>query len=47
VIGECTACVQDESGAMKYFSHRGEKGLAGRMLSVVGVISPTTQTRAQ
>jgi YfiH family protein len=38
VIGECTACAQDESGAMKYFSHRGEKGLAGRMLSVVGVV---------
>jgi YfiH family protein len=37
VIGECTACVQDESGAMKYFSHRGEMGGAGRMLSVVGV----------
>jgi copper oxidase (laccase) domain-containing protein len=38
MVGECTACSQDESGAMKYFSHRGEKGVAGRMLSVVGVV---------
>jgi polyphenol oxidase len=37
VIGECTACVEDGSGAMKYFSHRGEMGVAGRMLNVVGV----------
>ncbi|WP_433973869.1 peptidoglycan editing factor PgeF [Tunturiibacter lichenicola] len=47
VIGECTACAQDESGAMKYFSHRGEMGVAGRMLSVVGVIPATTQAHAQ
>lgn len=38
MVGECTACSQDASGAMKYFSHRGEKGVAGRMLSVVGVV---------
>jgi polyphenol oxidase len=37
MVGECTACSQDEGGAMRYFSHRGEKGVAGRMLSVVGV----------
>jgi polyphenol oxidase len=38
MVGECTACSQDEGGAMRYFSHRGEKGVAGRMLSVVGVV---------
>ncbi len=38
MVGECTACSQDASGAMKYFSHRGESGVAGRMLSVVGVV---------
>lgn len=37
MVGECTACARDESGALRYFSHRGEKGVAGRMLNVVGV----------
>jgi YfiH family protein len=37
VVGECTACARDESGALRYFSHRGEKGVAGRMLNVVGL----------
>jgi YfiH family protein len=37
VVGECTACAVDAMGELKYFSHRGEKGVAGRMLSVVGV----------
>lgn len=37
VVGECTACEVDTRGEQKYFSHRGEKGVAGRMLSVVGV----------
>jgi YfiH family protein len=35
VVGECTACARD---ARRYFSHRGEKGVAGRMLNVVGVV---------
>jgi hypothetical protein len=39
VVGECTACARDESGALRYFSHRGEKGIAGRMLNVVGIAS--------
>jgi YfiH family protein len=39
VVGECTACARDESGALRYFSHRGEKGVAGRMLNVVGIVS--------
>jgi polyphenol oxidase len=37
VAGECTACSEDDRGAMRYFSHRAEKGVAGRMLNVVGV----------
>jgi polyphenol oxidase len=37
VVGECTACARDVGGARRYFSHRGEKGVAGRMLNVVGV----------
>jgi YfiH family protein len=39
VVGECTACSRDGSGAMRYFSHRGENGVAGRMLNVVGVVA--------
>jgi YfiH family protein len=39
VVGECTACARDASGARRYFSHRGEKGVAGRMLNVVGVVA--------
>jgi YfiH family protein len=38
VVGECTACARDEGGTRRYFSHRGEKGVAGRMLNVVGVV---------
>jgi polyphenol oxidase len=38
VVGECTACAMDGSGRRKYFSHRGEEGVAGRMLNVVGVV---------
>jgi YfiH family protein len=38
VVGECTACARDVSGAPRYFSHRGEKGVAGRMLNVVGIV---------
>jgi len=37
VVGECTACARDERGALRYFSHRGEHGVAGRMMSVVGI----------
>jgi YfiH family protein len=39
LVGECTACMRDESGTLRYFSHRGEKGHAGRMLNVVGVVA--------
>lgn len=37
MVGECTACARDEREALRYFSHRGEQGVAGRMLNVVGV----------
>jgi len=37
VIGECTACTRVKGGALKYFSHRGEHGFAGRMIAAVGV----------
>jgi polyphenol oxidase len=36
VVGECTACARVGS-RLKYFSHRGETGFAGRMMGVVGV----------
>jgi hypothetical protein len=40
VVGECTACTRVGAGAasrLKYFSHRGESGFAGRMMGAVGV----------
>jgi hypothetical protein len=37
VVGECAACARDEDGGLRYFSHRREKGVAGRMLNAVGV----------
>ena len=37
VVGECTACARVKGGGLKYFSHRGESGFAGRMMGVVGV----------
>jgi len=36
VIGECTACTRVGT-RLKYFSHRGESGFAGRMMGVIGV----------
>jgi len=38
-VGECTACTRNQSGVLRYFSHRAEHGSAGRMLNVVGVAS--------
>jgi polyphenol oxidase len=38
VVGECTACTRDEGGRLRYFSHRGEHGVAGRMLNVLEVV---------
>jgi YfiH family protein len=39
VVGECTACGRDKRGALKYFSHRGESGFAGRLMGAVGVVA--------
>ncbi|WP_035354490.1 peptidoglycan editing factor PgeF [Edaphobacter aggregans] len=37
VVGECTGCALDAEGERRYFSHRVERGVAGRMLNVVGI----------
>lgn len=37
VIGECTACTRRKNGGLKYFSHRGEHGHAGRMITAIGL----------
>jgi hypothetical protein len=37
MMRECTACALNQTGALRYFSHRAEHGIAGRMLNVVGV----------
>jgi hypothetical protein len=38
MAGECTACHRDSQGHRRYFSHRGEYGVTGRMLSVIGIL---------
>ena len=38
VLASCTACSRDPHGRLRYFSHRGEHGVAGRMLAVAGVL---------
>ncbi len=37
VLGECTACTRDSAGRRRYFSHRAEGGVTGRMLNAIGV----------
>ena len=39
VVAECTSCARLPNGRRKYYSHRGEHGFAGRMLSVVGAVA--------
>lgn len=41
IIGECTAGSHYEQGRPRYFSHRAEHGVAGRMLNVVGITPET------
>ena len=36
MINECTACSRLHDGRRKYFSYRAERGLTGRMLSLIG-----------
>jgi YfiH family protein len=38
VVGECSGCAVDGAGRRRYFSHRVDKGVTGRMMSVVGVV---------
>jgi YfiH family protein len=38
VMRECSGCALDDAGRRRYFSHRVDKGVTGRMLSVVGVV---------
>jgi len=37
VVKECTGCAKNTDGGQKYFSHRVEQGVAGRMLNVIGI----------
>lgn len=37
VLGECAGCAREADGGRRYFSHRVERGVTGRMMSVVGV----------
>ncbi|HEY4379694.1 MAG TPA: peptidoglycan editing factor PgeF [Acidobacteriaceae bacterium] len=37
VVGECSACAR-VGGRLKYFSHRGESGFAGRMIGAVSIV---------
>jgi copper oxidase (laccase) domain-containing protein len=39
VVGECTGCSVNGAGERRYFSHRVERGVTGRMMSLVGVVS--------
>ncbi len=38
VAGECSGCGVDGAGRRRYFSHRVDKGVTGRMMSVIGVV---------
>lgn len=38
-IEECTACSRDFAGQRRYFSHRAEQGVTGRMLNAIGVVA--------
>ena len=37
VLGQCTACTQRE-GVSRFFSHRAEKGVTGRMMALLGIV---------
>jgi YfiH family protein len=37
LVSQCTACSRDAPGTRRFFSHRAEHGVAGRMLNVVGI----------
>lgn len=37
VVGECSACMRLKDGRRRYFSHRAEHGVTGRMISAIGI----------
>jgi purine-nucleoside/S-methyl-5'-thioadenosine phosphorylase / adenosine deaminase len=41
VVAECSGCALDDAGQRLYFSHRVDKGVTGRMMSVVGIVGGT------
>lgn len=38
VLRHCSGCAVDDAGQRRYFSHRMDKGVTGRMMSAVGVV---------
>ena len=46
VLAACTACSRDAHGRLKYFSHRSERGVTGRMLAAVGIAPDTNPGRS-
>ncbi len=39
LLSECTACTRLEDGRRKYFSHRSERGVTGRMMSAIAIVT--------
>jgi YfiH family protein len=39
VLAACTACARDSQAQPRYFSHREQRGIAGRMLAAVGILN--------
>jgi hypothetical protein len=37
VIAQCSACARTADGQRRFFSHRAEKGVTGRMMGLIGV----------
>jgi polyphenol oxidase len=37
VIAQCSACARTPEGQRRFFSHRAEKGVTGRMMGLIGV----------
>jgi YfiH family protein len=37
VVAECTGCARNTAGQRKYFSHRIDQGVTGRMMSIAGI----------
>lgn len=45
-LAECSACARTAEGHRRYFSHRAEHGVTGRMMSVIGVAPDATSVMA-